>query len=58
MKRMTSSFNNSILNYNKQDLENYYQEQLLLFHPFTISKESQLGKKNHGIMHISLVRVQ
>jgi len=33
------------VNYNKhRDLENNYREQLLLFHPFTTSKESQLGK--------------
>jgi len=33
------------VNYNKHgNLENYYWEQLLLFHPFTTWKESQLGK--------------
>jgi hypothetical protein len=31
--------------YNKhRDLKSYYQAQLLLFHPFITSKESQLGK--------------
>jgi hypothetical protein len=43
--KTTSSFSNSILNYNKhQDFEMFYKEQLLLFHPFTTSEESQLGK--------------
>jgi hypothetical protein len=38
------------VNYNKHwDLENYYQEQLLLFHPFTTLEESQL--ENHESWH-------
>ncbi len=38
------------VNYNKhRDLENYYQEQLLLFHPFITLEESQFG--NHESWH-------